>query len=216
VLLPDIKDLLKWSSAPLLWLSSRPNRKRLGGARVEIIGMVMCAQPAPQILMVKSVYDNCWMPPQEGVNLREPLVDALARGLSEECNFSINESDGTLKSDYYLRDVEYVDTLWLPPERWGERAVAGNVVDTPFSHIVLRKKAYWVAYLIVGDVRVVRTRPNLREVVDVVWMSADEAATAMQANRDDKAALLARCLQKGMQHLLGAEPAWDWAPGSER
>jgi ADP-ribose pyrophosphatase YjhB (NUDIX family) len=210
--LTEVRELLQWARAPLLWLSGRANRKRLGGARVEIIGMVMCARTTPSVLIARSVYDDCWMPPQEGVNIGESFFGALARGLSEECDVSIMHRDGQLKSDFYLRDIEYVDTLWLPPERWGERAVAGNVGDTLFSHVVLRKKAYWAAYLVVDDMRVVRGRANLREVADVAWMTVDEAYTKIQGNRDEKALLLVRCLQKGMQHLVGARAANERFP----
>jgi hypothetical protein len=152
------------------------------------------------------------MPPQEGVNLGEAFLEALARGLSEECDVSIMQRDGKLKPDLYLRDIEYVDTLWLPPERWGERAIAGNVGDTLFGQIILKKKAYWAAYLVVDDTRDVRARANLREVTEVVWMTVDEATTKIQGNRDEKAVLLMRCMQKGMQHLVGVRAANEWAP----
>jgi hypothetical protein len=210
--LPEVKELMHWAAAPLLWLSGRANRKRLGGARVEIIGMVMCARPEPSMLMVRSVYDDCWMPPQEGVNFRESFLEALARGLLEECDVSVLQADGRVRPGFYLRDIEYADTLWLPPERWGERAVAGNVGDSLLSQVRLRKKAYWVAYLVVDDRRAVRGRANLREVAEVRWMTFDEAAAGIEQNRPEKALLLLGCLRKGMQHLVGVRLADEWLP----
>ncbi|WP_147315696.1 hypothetical protein [Asanoa ferruginea] len=152
------------------------------------------------------------MPAQEGVNYRESFLAAVARGLSEECDVSIFDREGQLKSNYYLRDIEYVDTLWLPYERWGERAVVGGSEDNFFSQIQMRKKAYWAAFIIVDQMKAVQGRPNLREVNRVEWKTFDNAATLIRGNRSDKAELLFRCLQKGMQHLVGSRRADEWLP----
>lgn len=207
-----IKDLLRWFSVPLLWLSGRANRKRLFGARVEIVAMVMSARPTPRLLMARSVYNNCWMPPQEGVNIKESFFEALARGLSEECNIKILEHNGTLRSDFYLRDIRYVGTLRLPPGRWGERSVAGDVSEGLLSHVRMTKKAYWAAYIIIGETHTIRARPNCREINELKWMTFDEASTVIQENRDEKAVLLMGCLRTGMQHVVGDSLTSKWIP----
>jgi hypothetical protein len=151
------------------------------------------------------------MPPQEGVNYRESFLNALARGLHEECGITILDKAGRVSPQFYLRDVEYVDTLWLPSERWGERSVVGGAEENLFSHITVRKKAYWAAYLIVSETKTLKARPNVREVERVSWKSFNEAAVLVRAIRTEKADMLIRCLRKGMQHLAGTRAADEWS-----
>lgn len=207
-----VKDTLRWVGVPLVWLSGRMNRQRLSGARVEIVVMLLARRPEPSVLMVRSVFDDFWMPPQEGVDLRESLLHALARGLREECRVDVLDGAGQLSRDFYLRNISYLDTLLLPADRRGERSVAGNVGDTVFSQITMTKKAYWVGYLVTQDRSRVHPTPNQREVLEARWMTFDEAAAAVGQNRQDKADLLMLALRTGLQHLSGARTADEWDP----
>jgi hypothetical protein len=200
-----ILNVLMWLRVPIVWISSAANRQRLRGARVEIVALLLTRSPEPSILMAKSVYDDCWMPMQEGVNFREPFRYALARGMREEYDINIEEADGQLREDVYLRDIQYLGTLDLPRERWGERSVAGNVEDTVFSQITMRRKAYWTAALLVPSQASVVPRPNTNEIAAAQWMSLQDAYEAIKSNRPEKASLLGRALDRSAQHLLGAE-----------
>jgi ADP-ribose pyrophosphatase YjhB (NUDIX family) len=202
-------------SVPLLWLSGRTNRKRLAGARVEVIGFLMVRTPEPAILLAKSVYDGYWMPPQEGVNFRESLLGALARGFAEECSLQLLDPAGKVRSDVTLRDISYLGTLRLPPERWGERSIAGNVGDSPLSHIRMTKKAYWGAFIIAHDREALECHPNMREITELCWMTFDQAAVAVRHNRPEKGALLLAGLRRAMQHVSGARVANEWLPPGE-
>ena len=135
-----MKEVLHWFAVPALWLTSRTNRQRLGGARVEAVVVLMRKTPQTSVLLVRSVYDKCWMFPQEGVLLKEQLLAAADRGLGEECGLNIIDSNGKLKPKLHVRDVRYVGSLELPKERWGERAVAGNVGDGPMSQDSVEKE----------------------------------------------------------------------------
>jgi ADP-ribose pyrophosphatase YjhB (NUDIX family) len=199
----------------MLWLSGRANRRRLAGARVEIVGLLMVRQPAPSILLAKSVYDGCWMPPQEGVNFRESFLSALARGLAEECSLELLDPDGRVRHDVTLRDISYLGTLKLPPERCGERSIAGNVGDSPLSQIRMTKKAYWGAFLLADGREALTVRPNRREITELCWMTFDQAAVAVRGNRPEKRAFLLTALRRGLQHVSGALVASQWRPPDE-
>jgi ADP-ribose pyrophosphatase YjhB (NUDIX family) len=209
-----VKDISSFLSAPGLWLTSRANRQRLRGARVEIMAVVLCKHPEPSVFLVRSVYDACWMPPQEGVNLKESLLDALARGLWEECAVKLLDGEGKCRSEFYIRDIRYEGTLELPFERWGERGVAGNVGDGPFSHVFLKRKAYWSAFIIVDEQENLQSRPNLREIDSANWVSFSEVGALIESNREEKRELITNVLRRGLQHLIGARQSYLWMPDS--
>jgi ADP-ribose pyrophosphatase YjhB (NUDIX family) len=208
--MPNYLSALAWLRAPFLWLSSATNRQRLAGARVEVIALVLTRTPEPSVLMVRSHYNGCWMPPQEGVELGESLPDALARGLLEECGIDILRPGGGYRRGFYVRDIRFLATLDLPPDRWQERPIAGNAGDSLFSRITMRKKAYWTASVIVPSRTAVHPVANATEVDDAAWMSLDRALAAVQTNRPAKADLLEGALRRGVQHLLGSEAALAW------
>lgn len=209
-----IIQIMTWVRIPILWLSSGANRRRLRGARVEIVVLLLTRKPEPSILLARSVYEERWMPPQEGVNFRESLRSALARCLMEECQIAIENEGGALKRDFYLRDIQYLGMLDLPPSRWGERAVAGNVEDSIFSQIKMKRKAYWTAALIVPSQGSVSFVPNPNELAELRWLPLETARHWMKSNRPEKAMLLDRALDRGTQHLLGVQhkaSLFNWA-----
>jgi len=160
--------------------------------------------------MVKSQYQNCWMPPQEGVNLGESFSHALERGLMEECDIEIRTADGGYHRGVYLRDIKYLATLDLPPERHGSRSIAGNVEDSLFSHITMKKKAYWTATVLAPSTDLFQPVPNLNEVADARWVPLDEAWAAIKSNRPEKTLLLEKAIYRGVQALYGVEDAELW------
>ena len=165
--------------------------------------------PQTSVLLVRSVYDKCWMFPQEGVLLKEQLLAAADRGLGEECGLNLIDSNGKLKPKLHVRDVRYVGSLELPKERWGERAVAGNVGDGPMSQIVLKKKAYWAVFVLSEELGST-PMPNEVEVDIAKWCTLNEAAELIRSNRPGKQALLMRVLRIGVQHLVGVRASKDW------
>ena len=73
----------------LFWVSSKPNRLRVRGARIEVMAFLVTRNPEPSILLAQSVYHGMWMPPQEGVNLKESFAEALHRCLEVECGLDL-------------------------------------------------------------------------------------------------------------------------------
>jgi hypothetical protein len=55
------------------WLSSRSNRLRICGARIEVIAAVVTRKPTPSILLARVGVGggSIWILPQEGVGLQE-------------------------------------------------------------------------------------------------------------------------------------------------
>ena len=193
----EFADLAK---VPFIWLSSAANRQRLRGARVEVVIALVARRPRPSVLFVQSYYNDCWMLPQEGVELGEGLKAALARGLAEECGIQMRTGDRYDKG-FYVRAITYMSSLELPPERVGERQIAANVEDTPFHRITLRRKAYWLGVVLIESRETVRPEPALNEIKDVRWLSFAEAETAIGTNRPEKAELLRGALAEGARHL---------------
>lgn len=194
----------------LLWFSSSANRHRLRGARVEVIAMVACRAPTPSILLGKSPYkdlpdNNIWMPPQEGVNIGETFKDALLRCLEVECGLDLPEEERALDRALYLRSIRYVGSVELPKERHSERLVADNALGTPLESVKLKRKAYWLATVILGSQEQIEPKANGRELLDFKWYSLSEAHKKIYAtNRPEKARLLEKCLELCGRDLHGA------------
>src|SRR6059036_2640269 len=114
-----VKTVLRALTRPLQWLSSRANRARIRGARVEVIACVLCRNPEPAILLGQSPYHGMWMPPQEGVNLRETFQQALHRCLKVECGIDMPISDKQNSRKFHLRSIRYIGQVPLPKGRHG-------------------------------------------------------------------------------------------------
>lgn len=205
------KDLLSRVSAPTVWLTRRTNRQRLRGARVEAVSVLIRTGSMPSMLLVKSVYEDCWMFPQEGVNLGESLLSASVRGLDEECGLTISGQGSSLIDGVHRRDIRYVGILDLPPDRWGERSVASNANDGPLSQVTLKRKAYWAIFYLVDEATSLTVQPNMVEVVDAAWIPLDEIPMKLRNNREAKRVLLMLIARRGVQHLRGARVAKHWS-----
>lgn len=192
-------------SKVVFWLSSRPNRLRLRGTRVEVIAFIVCQHPELSILLGQSHYHKMWMPPQEGVRLGESFEGALYRCLEVECGLDLPETPKALARALHVRSIRRMGTLDLPQERHGERLVADDAVGTPLESVVLRRKAYWMATILVGTQHDIAHRANGKELIDLKWFTFQEAYDVIQrTNHPEKAELLVKCLNACKQDLRGA------------
>ena len=185
-----------------MWLTSKANRLRIQGARVELIAFIVTRSPTPAVLLVESVYGKTWMPPQEGVYLSESFTDAFYRCVHDECGIKLPSEVNERRKLFHMRHIEYLDVLELPRDRWGERHVADDAVDTPLSNIKLKKKAYWAAIAIVRETSDITPIADGREVDNVSWFALDKARELIQTtNRAEKAALILKGLDLCQKHL---------------
>ncbi|HLL75112.1 MAG TPA: NUDIX domain-containing protein [Pyrinomonadaceae bacterium] len=200
-----INYLIDKSHLVATWLSSRANRLRLRGARVEVVAFVVTRSPVTSLLLVESAYASTWMPPQEGVNLGETFQDAFYRCVQDECGINIPSELGERRKLFYLRHIEYLGMLDLPAERSGERLVADNAADTPLGSIKLKRKAYWAALAIIKDASDMVPEPDGREIVNAGWFDFDKASDLIQStNRPEKATLLLKGVKLCERHLRGS------------
>jgi 8-oxo-dGTP pyrophosphatase MutT (NUDIX family) len=200
-----VKMVLRALTRPLQWLSSRANRARIRGSRVEVIACVLCRNPEPAILLGLSPYHGIWMPPQEGVNLSETFNQALQRCLKEECGIDIPIGDKKYSRKIHLRSIRYIGRVLLPRERHGERPIADDVLGTWLESVTLRRKAYWVASLLVANRSDLAHAPDGRELIDIKWFPlADARRLIIETNHADKARLLLRTLDVCERDLKGS------------
>lgn len=200
-----MKDLLNFLLHPLIWLSSQANRARLRGARVEVIVVLLCRKPDPAVLLGQSHFHGIWMPPQEGVNLNESFPQAIRRCLEIECGFDLPAGEKDFTRVFHVRSIGYVGTLSLPEERQGERPVADDALGTPLEHVKLKKKAYWIATVLITDRSNVKPNADGKELTQLMWYSlADARQIIRQTNSNEKSELLMKCLDNGAQALFGA------------
>lgn len=186
-----IKDLSKSLFTIGAWLLNPANRLRLMGARIEVIAFITARFPCPSILLVQSVYENIWMPPQEGVKLVESFQDAFFRCVQEECNLFASPDQNQQKKLIYLRNIQYLATVNLPINRQKERLVADDATDTFLSHIPCTKKSYWAAIAILKNTSDITPVPNGNEITKVGWFSFEKARNLIQnTNRTEKANIL--------------------------
>jgi len=197
-----IEYLLEKCQIVAMWLSSRANRLRLRGARVEVIAFILARSPIASVLLVESAYENVWMPPQKGVRLAESFQEAFYRCVQDECGISVPSDPSERRRLFYLRHIQYLDVLELPRERWGERLVADDAIDTPLSHIRHTKKAYWGAIAIVRSTSDIAPKPDGREIVNVGWFEFEKARELVRTtNRAEKAAVILKGFELCQKHL---------------
>lgn len=188
-----------------LWLSSRPNRLRLRGARIEVMAFVVSRRPEFSILLGQSPYHNLWMPPQEGVKIGETFVQALHRCLEIECGLDLPSDSKTLDRTFHLRSVRFMGILNLPPGRHGERPVSDDSAGTPLESVVLKRKAYWMATVILDSQSAIKPKADGKELLRLRWFNFKEAESAIKrTNHEDKARLLVKCLSACASDLRGA------------
>jgi ADP-ribose pyrophosphatase YjhB (NUDIX family) len=200
-----IKGLFKALAHPIKWLSSSANRWRILGARVEVIACVLCRTPEPSILLGQSPYHSMWMPPQEGVNIKENFHNALLRCLKVECGLAVpvNTAHGSRK--LHFRSVRFLGQVPLPTERRGERPIADDALGTWLESIPLRRKAYWMATVLVADRADIKPKSDGKELIDIAWYTIAEARNVIsRTNHADKARLLLKLLDECEKDLVGA------------
>jgi ADP-ribose pyrophosphatase YjhB (NUDIX family) len=196
-----LEKLLEWGSKVVLWAESKPNRLRMRGARIEVLAMVISQAPSPQVLLGESRY-GVWMLPQEGVMLKEALPDALARCLREECKVDVPDDPVQRRRLFYLHSIRYLDTLDLPQSRVGERSVADDAPGTAFESIELKRKAYWLAILLVGHPEHFPAKPDGVELTKLNWFPLAQARGILERTNDaPKAALLTLCIDHATKFL---------------
>jgi ADP-ribose pyrophosphatase YjhB (NUDIX family) len=183
-------------------MSSRPNRLRLRGSRIEVIVALLTRKPTRSILLARAAAYGIWTLPQEGVGLRETYEEALYRCLAVECGLDRPPSREQLERRFYLRSFQYVGVLDLPEHRWGERLIADDAIGTALESIRLRRKAYWVGSVLVPSQESVTPMPDGNEVDRLEWCPVEQADQRLHiANRPEKAELLTRALQAAIRHL---------------
>lgn len=189
------------------WLSSRVNRLRLQGARIEVMAFVVSRNPTCSVLLVQVPYGNIYMPPQEGVCIRESFQDAFFRCVQDECGINVPLEPNARRRLFYLRHIEYLGVTALPRDRWGERHVADDAADTPLGHVQLKKKAYWAQIAVVKTTSDIEPKPDGREIVNAGWFEFEKARELVQStNRPEKAALVLKGLALCERHLCGKLP----------
>ena len=185
------KIILKVFGPVYAFVSSSFNRYRLRGFRVQIICAVISQSDINEILLVKSRYENAWMPPQEGVNQDEEMSDAIWRCLSVECGINIPDDKTTRDRKFHVRYQKFVGALKLPNDRDDNRHVVDNAAGTIFENIPMTGKAYWVATILLNDKESVNLKPNGVEVVEAKWIEISQALNMIdESNRVEKANLL--------------------------
>jgi ADP-ribose pyrophosphatase YjhB (NUDIX family) len=188
-------ELFELGSKVGLWLSSRANRLRLRGTRVEVMAFIVCECPERSILLGQSKYDKMWMPPQEGVRLAESFEEALYRCLEVECGLDLPETAKGVARALHVRSIRHMGVLDLPQDRHGERLVAHDALGTALESIVLKRKGYWMATVLVVAREDIAPRADGKELLDLKWFTFEEARDViLETNRPEKAEFLAKCL----------------------
>lgn len=207
-----VQSLLDVVGKGVLWCSSRANRLRLRGSRIQVVGCLITRDPEPSILLGRSVYHDMWMPPQEGVNLNESFPDALRRCLEIEVGLELPNDGREFDRQFYVRSYKFMGTVPLPVARRGERPVADDAVGTALESVVLKSKSYWVAPVILKSQNDIQPTPDGKEVTEFRWLSFPMAAEMIRiTNHADKANLLLRILDECRRNLEGGPSPRAWS-----
>lgn len=196
----------------LFWFSSKPNRLRVSGARIEVMVFLVTRDPKPSILLAKSVYHDMWMPPQEGVKLNESFTEAMHRCLEVECGVDLPPDPKQLARHMHVRSCRFVGVLPLAPERHGERPVADNAPGTALEAVALRRKAYWMATVILRSRDDIAPVADGKEIIELDWFFLEDARRVVrQTNHPEKAGLLMQAIRMCSQDLSGGPSPQDRA-----
>jgi hypothetical protein len=104
----------------------------------------------------------------------------------------------------YVRSYRFMGVVDLPLDRRGERPVADDAVGTALESVTLRRKAYWMATVLLRDRTDINPVPDGKELVDLRWFTVADAADAFRrTNHPEKSALLLKSLEACKQDLLG-------------
>ncbi|QDC44585.1 NUDIX domain-containing protein [Methylophilus medardicus] len=195
--------LVSKTVSPIKWVADRKNISRLLGARVQVVVCVITREPDSSILLAKSIYHDRWMPPQEGVNLKDSFKDAVDRCLSQEFGLDSKIRKELLSNN--IKSIRYIATIPLIKDRRNERLVADDAIGTWMEHISMTKKAYWKCTIIIDKQDSIKPVPNMTEVLDFKWYALAEARKVIQSsNLPDKANLLLTIFDKCHNDIHGA------------
>lgn len=95
----------------------------------------------------------------------------MLRCLEVECGLNLPTEEKALDRALYLRSIRYVGSVALPKDRHGERLVADDVLGTPLEPVKLKRKAYWMATVILGSQADIEPKADGREFLDFKWYS---------------------------------------------
>lgn len=100
---------------------------------------------------------------------------------------------------------EVLSEVALPAERRGERPIADDIHGTWLESITLKRKAYWMATILVTNRDDVSPKPDGREMLDFKWHTLPEASQVIhETNHAEKAKLLLSLLDACDRDLRGA------------
>jgi hypothetical protein len=171
-----------WIVEVVLELLSHPIRSlatlsaHLAGSRVEVV--LFLIDRRARFLLGRTRYGN-WIPPQEGVLLKETFESALERLLGEECGIDWTAA-GSAQPRLFLRELTYLGHQDLGVRR-GERPIADDAVGTLYAHLVLRRKVYWGAILQDTGVSALSLRPDGEEILELDWFEGHRLAQVVAA-----------------------------------
>ncbi len=213
----SIHTIIASLAHPFKWASSKANRARVRGARIEVIACILCRTPEPSILLGQSPFHTMWMPPQEGVNLKESFQQALRRCLQVECGISTPVNPTHQSRALHFRSIRFLGEVALPKERQGERPIAEDVHGTWLESIKLRRKAYWMASILVANQTDISPKADGREMLGFAWYSLPEARRVIrETNHVEKSNLLLKLIDACERDLRGAHRTQLTAPPRSR
>ena len=201
-----VLKLFKFFPKIFLWVSNKENRLRLRGARIEVIAHIVTRNPTPSILLGKSAYHDIWMPPQEGVNYSETFEQALFRCMEVECGLKLPTNKVKLYQLFHIRTYRFMDVLDLHVERHGERPIANDLHGTVLDNIQLKRKAYWMAPVIISSQSDIKPKPDGKEIIELKWYSFEDAISVIKdTNHMEKAMLLVSSIKACRKDLMGGQ-----------
>ncbi len=168
------------------------------------MAFVIARNPELSIMLGQSAYHDIWMPPQEGVQLSETFESALHRCLEDECGLDIRSDPKILSRLIYVRSYRYMGIINLPLDRHGERLVADDAVGTLLESVKLKRKAYWMATILLSSQSNINPKPDGNELIKLKWFTFAEAEKVIQeTNHEEKAVLLMKSLDACRRDVLG-------------
>jgi putative (di)nucleoside polyphosphate hydrolase len=164
----------------------RKVRLQLLGYRPEVVCLVRENNPASRYLVIQpSARPSLWVPPHEGITLKETIEDAVIRCLGIEL--------GLGEANIQFRRSVWLGKRVLPESRWDERDIQFSLRGI-FSKHKMIGKAYFGAFVIADAAATVK--PNGAEVKKWDWVNANEFRKRIKTNSKDKIPILEKLCQE--------------------
>ena len=173
--------MLEWLKILGRVVYDRPMRMRLIGYRPVVMCLIQATDSEKYLFVRPAEKPEALMSPQEGIEAKEQIGEAAARGRKAELGIAENQ-------------IHFRRSAWLGsrkiPEQKGER-------DIQYSLVKMRGKAYYAALIKMPESTTIKC--NNAEIAGHEWLDLEQIRERLPTNSERKQELIRSMFKKLLQ-----------------